>query len=52
MEAMLRYYASADDLETITCFFVFEDTREDPRNTPNPVVNLMESGYDAQATSE
>ena len=46
------YSASAEDLETVCCFFDFQDIKESPRNTQYPVIDLLVSGQPAQSESE
>ena len=52
VEASARYSASVDDLETVGCFFDFQDMRESPRKTQKPVTERRESGHPAQSESE
>ena len=49
--AMDLYFASADDLETVCCFFNFHDTRESPMKKQYPLMDFMLSGQDAQSES-
>ena len=44
----MLYSASTEDLETIDCFLDFHETNESPKNTQNPVVDLLVSTQDAQ----
>ena len=51
VKAMALYSASAKDLETIDCFLDFHEINESPKNTQNPVVDLLVSTQDAQSAS-
>jgi hypothetical protein len=46
------YSASEDDLETVTCFFAFHETREEPKKKQYPEVDLLVSKQPAQSASE
>ncbi|PNX59426.1 hypothetical protein L195_g059683, partial [Trifolium pratense] len=35
------YSASADDLDTVTCFFDLQDTKDSPMKMQNPVVDFL-----------
>ena len=48
---MALYSASADDLETVGCFFDLQDISESPRNTEYPVTLLLVSKHLAQSLS-
>jgi len=37
MADMLLYSASVEDLATVFCFLAFQDIKEDPKKTQNPV---------------
>jgi hypothetical protein len=50
--AIDRYSASADDLDTVCCFLDFQDIKESPRKTQNPVTDLLESGQPVQSESQ
>lgn len=50
--AIERYSASADDRETVCCFLDFQDTKEEPRKTQKPDVDLQVSGQVAQSESD
>lgn len=43
------YSASAEDQETVNCFFNFQDIRESPRNTQKSLMDLRVSRQDAQS---
>jgi len=49
--ASALYSASEEDLETVFCFFVFQETREFPRNIQNLVTLFLVSGQAAQSES-
>ena len=49
--AMALYSASADDLETVDCFFYFHETRESPMNIQYLVTDLLVYGHEAQSKS-
>jgi hypothetical protein len=51
-EAMERYSASADERETVCCFFDFHEMREAPRKTQKPVVERRVSKHPAQSLSQ
>jgi hypothetical protein len=46
------YSASEDDLETVTCFFAFQETRDDPKKKQYPDVDLLVSKHPAQSALE
>ena len=46
-KAMDLYLASAEDLETIDCFFDFHDTKESPMKMLYPVTDLLVLGHEA-----
>jgi hypothetical protein len=46
------YSASDDDLETVTCFFAFHETSDDPKKKQYPDVDLLVSKHPAQSASE
>ena len=43
--AIALYSASAEDLETVDCFFDFHETNESPMNIQYPVIDLLVSGH-------
>ena len=51
-DAIALYSASAEDLETVCCFFDFQDIKESPRNTQYSVIGLLISRQLAQSESE
>ena len=48
---MARYSDSAEDLKIVCCFLDFQETRDSPRKTQNPVTDLLVSRQEAQSTS-
>lgn len=50
--AMDRYSASAEDLDTVCCFFDFQETKEVLISTQKPDIDLRVSGHAAQSESE
>ncbi|GJV85895.1 hypothetical protein Tco_1525793 [Tanacetum coccineum] len=50
--AILLYSASVDDLLTVACFFVFQETSECPKKIQYPVKDLLVIKYEAQSASE
>ena len=48
IKAMALYSVLAENLETIDYFLDFHKTNESPKNTQNPVVDLLVSTQDAQ----
>ena len=50
--AMVRYSASALDLETVVCRLDDHKMREEPRKTQKPDVEHLVSGQPAQSVSE
>lgn len=44
VEAMERYSASTEYLETVTCLFDFQEIKEFPMKRQKPVTDLQESG--------
>ena len=48
---MALYSASAEDLDTIACFFDFQEINESPRKMQYPVIDLLVSRHDAQSAS-
>ena len=46
-----RYSVSAEDLDTMTCFFVFQEIRECLRKTNHPVIERLVSGQVVQSKS-
>lgn len=49
VSAMTRYSASAEDLETVGCFFVFQETRVSPRKTTYALRDHREEGQEDQS---
>lgn len=45
------YSASAEDLDRVLCFFVFQDTKESPRKTQNPVIDFLVPRQEPQSAS-
>ncbi|KAJ0947448.1 hypothetical protein HanRHA438_Chr01g0015321 [Helianthus annuus] len=45
------YSASAEDLDTVAYFLLFQDTNELPRNTQNPVTDFLDTKHLAQSES-
>jgi hypothetical protein len=41
------YSASEDDLDTVTCFFAFHETSDDPKKKQYPDVDLLVSKHPA-----
>lgn len=52
VRANARYSASVDDLETVCCFFVCQETKLSSRYMANPVVDLRVDGQEVQSESE
>ena len=50
--AMALYFAFAENLDTVVCFFDLHDTKECPKNIQYPMVDLRVSGHPAQSKSE
>lgn len=50
--AMALYSASAEDLQTVLCFLVPQDTKESPNLIQKPVSDLRVIGQDAQSESQ
>jgi hypothetical protein len=50
--AMDWYSASAEDLETVCCFFDFQEIIESPMKTQKPVTERRVSGHAAQFESQ
>ena len=50
--AIALYSASADDLETVDCFFALQEINESPKKTQYPVIDFLVSGQEAQSESE
>ena len=48
---MLLYSASAELLETVCCFFDFQETSDSPNLTTYPVIDLLVLGQAAQSES-
>ena len=51
IEESARYSASAEDLDTMGCFFYSHDIRVSPRNTQEPDVDLHVSNHPPQLAS-
>ena len=49
---MALYSASIELRDMVVCFLDFQEIKESPKNTQNPVVNFLESGHDPQLVSE
>jgi hypothetical protein len=49
--AMDLYFASADERDTVCCFFVFQEIGELPSNTNHPVTERLVNGQPAQSES-
>lgn len=47
MEAIARYSASKDDLETMPCFLAFHDIKEDPKKIAKLVIERHVSTHPA-----
>lgn len=50
--AILMYSASAELLETVLCFFDFQEIKEFPNLMQYPVTDFLESIQDAQSASQ
>ena len=48
---MALYSASAEDRDTVFCFFDFQEISESPIKTQNPVVDRLVSGHVTQLES-
>ena len=48
---MALYSALAEDLDTIVCFFDFQEINESPRKMQYPVTDPLVSGHDARSAS-
>ena len=48
---MARYSDSVEDLETQSCFLLFQEIKESPRNIHQPVIERLVSGQPAQSAS-
>ena len=46
------YYASVEDLETISCFFDLQEIKASPRNTQYPVKDFLVSRQLTQFASQ
>lgn len=51
VEAMEQYSDSAEDQETVCCFFDFHEIKASPRSTRKLVIDLLVSEHLAQSTS-
>lgn len=51
VKAMARYSASAEERETVVCFFDFHEINESPRKMQKPVTDLLVSAQPAQSQS-
>jgi len=49
---MARYSASAEDFETVFCFLVFQETKDEPRKMQYPVRDLADNLQDPQSASQ
>jgi hypothetical protein len=49
---MERYSAFADDLDTVVCFLLFQDTSDFPRKVQYPVTDRRVIGHLAQSASQ
>jgi len=47
-----RYSASAVDLETVFCFLVFQETKNDPKKTQYPINDLAIIWHEPQSASQ
>ena len=47
--AMEQYSTLANDLDTVCCFFDFQETKESLMKTQNPLIDLLVSGQAAQS---
>lgn len=47
-----RYSSSAEDLETIACFYHFQEIGDVQRHIHQPIVDLRVSGQPAQSALE
>ena len=52
VDAIALYSASAKERATLVCFLDFQETRESPRKTQNPVTDFLESWHEAQSALE
>jgi len=52
VDAITRYFASEDDLETVACFLDFHEIKDSPKKMQNPVMNFLLSGHVAQSESQ
>ena len=52
VEAMLLYSYSAELLDTVVCFFDFQEINESPNLTKKPDTDLFVFGHDAQSESQ
>ena len=50
-EDIARYFAPQEYLETVFCFLLFLEMRDDPMNTHHPIVDRLVSGQPAQSVS-
>ena len=50
--ATARYSASAEDVETVFCFFDFQEISASPKNTQNPVMERLVVKQVPQSASE
>lgn len=51
MVARPLYSTSAEDRETVGCFFNFQEIRESPREIQKPVTDRQVSGHAPQSAS-
>ncbi len=52
MEDIDRYSDSAEDLDMVYCFLDFQEIKEEPRKTQNPVMDRLVSKHPAQSASQ
>ena len=52
MEAIARYYDSADDLDIVVCFLVFHEIRAPPRKMQYPVIDRLVIEHRAQSAAQ
>ena len=50
--AIARYSAFAEDLDTVLCFMVFQDTRDPPTVTKYPINDLLVRRHAPQSESQ
>jgi hypothetical protein len=52
VDAIALYSTSTEDLDTVVCFFDFQEIKELSRKTQYPVTDLLESTQRAQSKSQ